>query len=76
MRCGDFCPDTCCVTLQLKVLVITLRRKSARRGNVILILYGKIVTPYDMSVKRMSATLIKRVEQSVSRHNQPKLHKV
>ena len=32
MRCGDFSPDTCCLTLQLKVPAITLRRKSARRS--------------------------------------------
>ena len=38
MRCGDFSPDTCCLTLQLKVSVITLRRKSARRSIVDLIL--------------------------------------
>ena len=39
MRCGDFSPDTCCLTLQLKVSVITLRRKSARRSIVYLIPY-------------------------------------
>ena len=39
MRCGDFSPDTCCLTLQLKVSVITLRRKSARRSIVHLIPY-------------------------------------
>ena len=38
MRCGDFSPDTCCLTLQLKVPAITLRRKSARRSIVDLIL--------------------------------------
>ena len=38
MRCGDFSPDTCCLTLQLKVPAITLRRKSARRNIVDLIL--------------------------------------
>jgi len=37
-RCGDFSPDTCCLTLQLKVPAITLQRKSARRNIVHLIL--------------------------------------
>jgi len=54
MRCGDFSPDTCCLTLQLKVPAITLRRKSARRRIVHLIRYVQAF-PSALEIKKRSS---------------------